>query len=92
MVEIESGLTGSSFEAWLGRCVRGDVGGEMKITSWSVDTAGLEGRNSVSGLGGPKGRKLESRSEKIAKMLSAEEQSSVGPVMESDGSGFFDSN
>ena len=70
MVEVESGLPGSSFETWLERCVRGDVGGEMKITSWSVDTAGMQGRTSSSGLDGPKGRKSGSRFEKIVKMLS----------------------
>ena len=42
-VEVESGLTGSSFETWLRRCVKGEVGGERNITSGSVDTAGLQG-------------------------------------------------
>ena len=41
--EVQSGLTGSSFETWLGRCVKGEFGGEMNITSGSVDTAGSQG-------------------------------------------------
>ena len=70
MVEVESGLTGSSFDTWLEMCVKGEDGDEMNITSGSVDTAGLEGRTSSSGLDGPKGRKFESRFENRAKMLS----------------------
>ena len=70
MVEVESGLTGSSFEIWFGRSIKGEVGGEIIITSESVDTAALEGRTSSSGLDGSKCRKSEFRFEKIAKMLS----------------------
>ena len=63
MVEVESGLTSSSFETWLGRCVTGEVGGEMKITSGSVDTAGLQGA---------KDRKSASMFERTARMSSLE--------------------
>ena len=69
MVEVESGPPGSAFEAWLVRCVNGEDGGEVKITSGSVDTAGLEGRTSSSGLDGPKGCESGSKFKKIAKML-----------------------
>ena len=70
MVEVESGLPCSAFEAWLGRCVKGEDEGEVNITSGSVDTAGLEGRTGSSGLDGPRGCESESKFEKIAKMLS----------------------
>ena len=83
MVEVESGLTGSSFEIWFGRSIRREVGGEMNITSGSVDIAGLQGA---------KDRKSASRFKKTARMSSLEEQSSVISAMESGKSGNFNSN
>ena len=82
MVEVESGLCCPSVEAGLNRDVTGEVGGEMTITSGSVDTAGLEDRTSLSGLDGSKGRKSASRFERITKILSAEEHSWVVSAME----------
>ena len=61
MVEVVSGLACSSFEAGLDRYGVGELGGEMNITSGSVET---------TGLAGPEGCKSASRFEKIAKMLS----------------------
>ena len=87
MVEVESRLCCSLVEAELGRYGLGDFGGEMTITSGSVDTAGLAGRTSLSGVERPKGRRPASRFEGIAKMLSSEDQSSVVSALESGRSG-----
>ena len=92
MVEVGSGLFCSLVEAALGRYVAREFGGEITIISGSVDTTGLDSRTSLSGLKGPKERKSASRFEKIAKLLSLEEQSSVVAAIESGGSGIIASN
>ena len=63
-VNVESGLTILSFETWLERCVT-KIGGEKKITSRSVDTAGLQGA---------KDRKSACRSENTVGISSLDEQ------------------
>ena len=83
MVEVESGLTCSSFEAWLGRYVKRKVGGEMNITSESVDITGLQGAND---------RKSGSRFEKTARMSSLEKQTSEVSAIESGRSGIINCN
>ena len=83
MVGVESGLYGPSVETGLGKYVTGELGGEMTIIFGSVETAELEG---------PKDCKSASRFEKIAKMLSWEEQFSVVSAVEFDVSGIISSN
>ena len=92
MVEVGSGLCCSLVEAELGRYVARESGGEITIIFGSVDTAALESRSSLSGLKGPKDRKSASNFEKIAKMLSLKEQSSVVAAIEYGGSGITTSN
>ena len=83
MVEVESELTCSLFEAWLGRYVKREVGGETKITSDTVEIIGLQGA---------KDRKSARRFVKTARMWSLEKQSSVELAMESGRSGINNSN
>ena len=73
-VNVESGFTILSFETWLERCVT-KIGGEKKITSRSVDTAGLQGA---------KDRKSACRSENTVGISSLDEQSLVVSEDEED--------